>query len=162
MPLVQTSMKLAFSALARNKPKDRATVARKWAEAYDSYASLALTANGGTFIPTGRKSVLEATLLAVLSIPVGVPAAVAAAWGAGLTAYWVGNPFTPGAVPNPPFVLPGVALPPVGVPALIGTLTALYLTKDSDDGFAASQAAALDACTKTVIVMFGPLPQPVQ
>jgi hypothetical protein len=161
MPLVQASMKAAFLALSQNKPKDRAEVARKWAAAYDSYASLAMTGNGGSVIAAGKKSALEATLLGVLSIPIGVPAVVAAAWGAGMAAYWGGTPFTPGAVPNPPFVLPGVATPPPGIAALIPALTAIYLKEDSADGFAGAQAAALDACTKTVIVLFGAVPQPV-
>lgn len=162
MPLIAKLMEQDFLKLYQEKPKDRPTVAKKWAEAYDSYASQAITGNGGSFIPTGKKSVLEATLLGVLSIPVGVPATVAAAWGLGLTAYWVGTPFTPGAVPNPPFTLPGVALPPIGVPALIAALTALYLGKNSEGDFASQQAQALDTCTKTVLVQFGPVPQPVQ
>jgi hypothetical protein len=155
-------MKSAFEALQKDKPKDRAKVASKWAEAYDSYASQAITGNGGSFIPTGKKSALEGILLGVLSIPVGVPATVAAAWGMGLLAYWGGTPFTPGVVPNPPFTLPGVAAPPIGIAALIAALTPLYAAHQSESEFADSQATALDTCTKTVLVLFGPLPQPVQ
>lgn len=161
MPLVKSVMKSAFRALFDSKPKNRVELAQKWAAAYDSYASQAITGNGGSVIAAGKKSALEGVLLGVLSVPIGVPAAVAAAWGAGLTAYWGGTPFTPGAVPNPPFTLPGVATPPVGVGALIPALTAIYLKRDSEDGFAESQATALDACTKTVLVLFGAVPQPV-
>lgn len=161
MPLVKAGMKSDFLALHKNKPKDRATVAQKWAAAYDKYASMAMTGNGGSVIAAGKKSALEGILMGVLTIPVGVPATVAAAWGLGLTAYWGGTPFTPGAVPNPPFMLPGVAAPPIGVPALIAALTAIYLKEDSEDSFADAQATALDTCTKTVLVVFGPLPQPV-
>ena len=162
MPLVKAPMKQAFEALQKDKPKDRAKVAAKWAEAYDSYASQAITGNGGSFIPTGKKSALEGILLGVLTIPVGIPATVAAAWGMGLLAYWGGNPFSPGAVPNPPFMLPGVAAPPIGIPAMIAALTARYAGHQSESDFADQQATALDTCTKTVLVVFGPLPQPVQ
>jgi hypothetical protein len=162
VPLIKAAMQLQFAQLGRNKPKDRAELASKWASIYDAYASQAITPNGGVIIAAGRKQALQGVLQGVLSIPIGVPAVVAAAWGSGLLAYWGGTPFTPGAVPNPPFVLPGVATPPVGVAALIAALTAIYLKTDSDDGFADSQATALDACTRTVLVQFGPLPQPVQ
>ena len=162
MPLVKASMKSDFRALFDSKPKDRPELAKKWAAAYDSYASLAITGNGGSVIAAGKKSALESVLLATLSTPIGIPAAVAAAWGSGLLAYWGGTPFTPGAVPNPPFTLPGVAAPPTGIAALIPVLTALYLAKNSEDDFADQQATALDTCTKTVIVLFGAVPQPVQ
>lgn len=162
MPLVKASMKSDFRKLFDSKPKDRQELADKWATAYDSYASLAITGNGGSVIAAGKKSALQAALLSVLSIPIGVPAAVAAAWGTGLLAYWGGTPFTPGAVPNPPFTLPGVAAPPIGISALIPALTAIYLAKNSEDDFADQQATALDTCTKTVLVMFGAVPQPVQ
>jgi hypothetical protein len=162
MPLVKASMKSDFRALFDTKPKDRSELADKWATAYDSYASLAITGNGGSVIAAGKKSALQGILMGVLSTPVGVPAAVAAAWGTGLLAYWGGTPFTPGAVPNPPFTLPGVAAPPLGISALIPALTALYSTSNSEDDFADQQATALDTCTKTVIVLFGAVPQPVQ
>lgn len=161
MPLIKASMTQAFLEMAQRKPKDRAEVARKWASAYDSYASLAMTGNGGAAITAGKKSALEATLLAVLSIPIGVPVTVASAWAAGLAAYWGGMPFTPGAVPNPPFTLPGVASPPAGAAALVPALTALYATPNPENVFAEMQATALDAATRTVTVVFGPLVVPV-
>lgn len=161
MPLVMVSMQAAFRQLFETKPRDRFELADKWSTIYDSYASQALTANGGVVIAAGKKQAMQGVLIATLQIPIGVPAAVAAAWGAGVTAYWGGTPFTPGAVPNPPFVLPGVATPPAGTPALIAALTAIYLKTDSADGFAAAQASALDACTRTVLVAFGALIVPV-
>lgn len=161
MPLVKAGMKSDFRALFDSKPKDRAELAKKWAAAYDSYAQSAATGNGGSVIAAGKKSALEATLLGTLSTPVGVPAAVAAAWGTGLLAYWGGTPFTPGSVPNPPFTLPGVAIPPTGIGALIPALTALYSAENSEDDFADKQATALDTCTKTVMVAFGALTVPV-
>lgn len=161
MPLIKDSMTAAFLSLYSTKPKDRAEVAQKWAQAYDSYASLAITPNGGSAVTVGRQQALQATLYAVLSIPIGIPATVAAAWGAGLTAYWSGLPFTPAAVPNPPFTLPGVAAPPPGVGALIPVLTAIYSKTSSESVFASEQAAALDACTRTVVVLFGGFPQTV-
>lgn len=161
MPLVKSGMTSDFRAIFDSKPKNRAELAQKWAAAYDGYASQASTGNGGSIIAAGKKSALEGVLLATLSTPIGVPAAVAAAWGSGMLAYWGGTPFTPGAVPNPPFTLPGVAAPPLGIAALIAALTAIYSKTDSEDGFADAQATALDTCTKTVLVVFGPLPQPV-
>lgn len=161
MPLIKASMKSEFLRLFNEKPKNRSELAQKWATIYDSYASQAITGNGGSVIPVGKKQALQATLTAVLQTPIGVPAVVAAAWGAGLLAYWGGTPFTPGAVPNPPFTLPGVATPPAGAAALIAALTAIYLKTDSADGFADAQATALDACTKTVLVAFGGLIVPV-
>lgn len=162
MALVQTTMMAAFYALTNAKPQNRAELAQKWAQAYDSYASLAQTANGGVAIAAGRQQALQGVLTAVLQTPIGVPAVVATAWGTGLTAYWGGLPFTPGVVPNPPFTLPGVAAPPIAISALIAALTGIYsLTNSSAESFAQSQAAALDACTRTVIVSFGATPQPV-
>jgi hypothetical protein len=159
--LIRPVMKSAFRALFDSNPRSRAEVAQKWAAAYDSYASAASTSNGGTIIPAGRKSALEGVLMGALSTPIGVPAVVAAGWAAGMLAYWGGTPFTPGAVPNPPFTLPGVATPPVGTGALVAALTAIYLRTDSADGFAEAHSVALDACTKTVVVLFGAVPQPV-
>lgn len=161
MPLIKVTLKNDFRQLFDSKPKDRAELADKWATAYDSYASLALTGNGGSVIAAGKKQALQGILTATLQTPIGVPAAVAAAWGSGLLAYWGGTPFTPGAVPNPPFTLPGVAIPPTGIGALIPALTAIYSKTDSEDGFADAQATALDTCTKTVMVAFGALTVPV-
>lgn len=160
MPLVSASMVQGFLSLAAKPPKDRPTVAKMWAQYYDAYAQLAVTANGGAFIFTGQeKTLLEATLLPALLLPIGVPATAAAAWGIGLTAYWGAPPVltTPAPIPVPPFTLPGIAAPPIGVQDLVEALTALYLIPASPaPAFAAAQAAALDLCTRTVLVTFGP------
>lgn len=160
MPLIAASMEAGFLSLSRNKPQDRPTVARKWAEIYDSYAQAALTANGGKFLFTGsEKSKLEGLLLPAVMLPMGVPATLAAAWVAGLTAYWGGPPVTttPAPIPVAPFTVPGISAPPIGAPALLAGLTALYLTPSSTESvFAQSHAQLLDACTRTVLVTFAP------
>jgi len=163
MSLSKSGMKSDFEALQDSKPKDTAELAKKWAAAYDSYASGASTGNGGSVINAGKKSGLESTLKGALGTPEtpGIPAKVAAGWATGLLAYWGGTPFTPGSVPMPPFQLPGVAAPPLGLGALVPALTALYSKENTASGFADEQASALDDCTKTVLVLFGPVPQPV-
>lgn len=159
MPLVKVSMQSAFLAMFNSNPDSRTTVAQKWAMAYDSYASLAITANGGTFIPTGGMSTIQGLLVSPLQA--GKGPAVAAAWGTAMLAYWAAHPFGPGAIPSPPFTLPGIAIPPTGVTALISGLTDLYAGTQSGSDFAQQHASLLDTCTQTVMVAFGPVTVPV-
>ncbi len=153
-------MVAGFTQMSRSRPGERAQAAKRWAEIYDSYARAAITANGGVLIFTGtEKTKLEAALLPAFLAPMGIGAAVAAAWGAGLAAYWGAPPIisTPAPIPVPPFVAPGLTLPPVGVPAVIAGLTTLYaVPSSSDSAFASAQASLLDACTRTVLVLFAP------
>lgn len=159
MALVSASLQASFRRLYDAKPQSRADLAVQWASAYDSYASLAQTGNGGVVIAAGRVALLQSVLMAALASPQGLAAVAAAAWSTGITAYWSGTPFTPGTVPNPPFTLPGVSSPPVGVGALVADLTAIYSRTNTEDAFAQAQAQALDTCTKTVLVLFGATPQ---
>lgn len=145
MPLISSNMQSGFLKLQSNMPKDRPATAKKWAEIYDSYASGA-QANGIPGLVLGRKQVLEGILLPALMLPAGLPPVIAAAWSAGLVAYWGGVLFGP-----------GVAAPPPGAAALIPALTALLLVPTNTPEFFALQLSTLlDVATKTVIVVFPP------
>lgn len=160
MPLIPATLIQGFLALAKNKPKDRVKAAQEWARIYDEYAQAAMTANGGKLIFTGtERAKLQAVLMVPMLLPVGLPPTLAASWGAGLAAYWGAPPIltTPAPIPVAPFTVPGICVPPIGIPVLIPALTALYaIPAGPEEVFAVQQATLLDACTRTVLVTFAP------
>jgi len=146
LPLPMQSQFLTMATTAR--PQSPSEAANKIASIYESYASLGMA--GGAFpliAPGPGRAAMATPLAAAFSIKPGVPATVAQALGAMVVAYWSGATFATPA--------PGVAAPPVAVPALIAGVTALLAVPNNPAPVFASQLALLlDACTRTVLVTF--------
>lgn len=130
-------------------PTSAIDAGQKLAAAYFEYAS------GGMFgasVPTlaGRDTALAATLGTSLVLP-GLPATHAAAWGAGLAAFWAAVPVAGAQA--------GATVPPAGGAALVAALTVLFANPaNTADTAAAGLATALDVCTKTVVANVAPPP----
>lgn len=133
-----------------DKPPDALTAASKIAAAYRDYAGQGLALGMPLVAPGPAVATMDLSLGAAFSVLPGLPPVVAAGYGAMVTAYWAGATFSP----SP---LPGIAAPPIAVPALIATLSALLVVPNPAEVHALSVATALDVCTRTVLVTF---PQP--
>jgi hypothetical protein len=148
VPLNPASLKQALSSLGQrgSNPSSRVDGAKKFAEAYDSYAKTAVAlALGVPFTRTGAETAkMLGPLIPAFLPPTGNPVAVANALAAGVTAYWTGAVFGT-----------GIAAPPTGGPALAAALQVLLLNPQNPLDLAMGQiAAALDGCTRTVLVTF--------
>jgi hypothetical protein len=148
MPLNPAALKQSLTKLGQkgSTPASRADGAKKFAEAYDSYAKTATAlALGVPFTPTGAETAkMLPALIPAFAAPTGNPAVVANAFGAAVTAYWTGAVFGT-----------GIAAPPTGVAALVPALQTLLLNPQNPLDLAMGQiASALDACTRTVLVTF--------
>lgn len=143
MPLVPATLETELrSALSTPFPKSGALAADKLASAYDTYARGAV-AGTYPFSPTGaEKGRFSGALAPVLSLVPNAGPAVAAGFVAAITAYWTGATFTG-----------GIPAPPTGAPALLPTLATLFsIPSNPKEIVVTGLAAALDACTRTVIV----------
>lgn len=151
MPLNPTVLYDALLALSTtDKPPDPFTAASKIAAAYRDYAGQGLALGMSLVAPGPGVATMDASLGSAFSVLPGLPPVVAAGYGVMVTAYWAGATFSP----SP---LPGIAAPPIALPALIATLSALLAVPNTAELHAASVATALDVCTRTVLVTF---PQP--
>lgn len=152
MPLIVAKLQSdILKIVTTDKPPSGSDAADAFASAYASYAGQGMSAGFPLQTPGPGRAAMAAPLIAAFSMQPGAPPVVAQSFGALVTAYWGAAIFT-----GVPF--PGIAAPPVGVPALIPLVTALLANPNNPaDVFAAQLAAALDVCTKTVLVTF---PQP--
>lgn len=151
MPLDPSILYNALYALSTtDKPPDSFTAASKIASAYRDYAMGGQALGMPLVAPGPGVASMDASLGAAFSVMPGLPPVVAAGYGAMVTAFWAGAIFAP----SP---LPGIAAPPIAVPALIATLSALLVVPNPAELHAMSVATALDVCTRTVLVTF---PQP--
>ena len=147
MALVKTVLSDAFKALVDHPPTTARAAADAYAAAYQLYASSALA---GVVPPTftGTEQVKFANILfAVLNVLPGTPANAAAAYVAGVTAFWLTPPVVFGA---------GVVTAFAGAPAMLAALTLLFGVINDRDTFAGGLADILDTATKTVVVVIGP------
>lgn len=153
MPLNPAPLQDALRQLSTTgKPADANTAAQKIAQAYQQYA-MGATA-GGFPLATGGPGMatMQAPLAAALSILPGTAPLVAQGFATMVLSFWGGAVFT--AVP-----FPGIAAPPVATPALIAALTPLFSVPNNPvDLYAAQVAAALDACTRSVLVTIPQVP----
>jgi hypothetical protein len=172
MPLSSASLASALADLfegAEGYPASEADAGKRWAEAYRSYAAKAVA---GTTAPVNvsladAESTLASTLArgfttAKAAGPGGV-AALAAVMDGAFVAFWL-TPPVPFAIPptGPPTMTGVVSAAPPGV--LTGALSALFLAGVAQQASAAQQAqtmaAALDAWTRTVLVVNTPVVPP--
>ncbi len=130
-------------------PTDADDAGARLAAAYTDYAGAAMFA-ASTVDVSSKEAALATTLGGSLELP-GLAATHAAAWGAGLAAFWLGAPVA-GAQS-------GVTVPPTGGAALVAALTTLFAnTANTADDAADGLANALDICTKTVTAAVAPPP----
>jgi hypothetical protein len=172
MPLSSAALASALEDLFQGEggfPADEAEAGRRWAGAYRGYAG---QAQAGATVPLhlplmGAERSLAGTLAggftaAKAAGPGGV-AALAAVMDRAFVAFWLAPPVAFAIPPTGPPTMTGVvsAAPP-GV--LTGALSALFLAGVAQQAGAAQQAqalaAALDAWTRTVLVINTPVTPP--
>lgn len=144
--LVAATLKSSLVRLGTNRPPSYVDAAKRFAQAYDSYAKGAMaTATGIPFTPTGAESSkFLSAILPAFSNQKGNPAAMASAFSTAIVAYWTGT-----------FFGTGVVTPPVGAAVLQTALLGVFLNNQNPLDAAMQQiASALDACTRTTIVTF--------
>lgn len=155
---LKTALQAIFDGSADNDhddhpdgtPTSTTDAGQKLAKAYFDYAG---GATFGSCLPTltGRDSALASTLGSSLTLP-GLAATHAAAWGAGVTAFWSGVAVA-GAGQA------GTTAPPTGAAVLVSALTAGFaVTGNTAAQQAQMLADALDTCTKTVLATVAPPP----
>lgn len=172
MALSRTSLAGALEDLfegAGGAPASETEAGQRWAAVYRGYAANALA---GTTAPlklalTSAESTLAGRLAggftaAKTAGPGGVPA-LPAVMDAAFVAFWLGPPVAFAIPPTgPPTVTGVVSVAPPGV--LAGALSALFLAGVAQQASAAQQAralsAALDAWTRTVLVINTPVTPP--
>ena len=145
MPLVKSTLANALENLFTNNPGSVPEAAQKWAQAYLSYASAAITSTGGSGVNAmaGLGSLTGAFSGALQAM---APPAAAAAMAAGVTAFWLSIIWVGPAT--------GVTVSP-GNAALAGALAAVFsnLGKLSPAEKANAIADAFDAGAKLVMVL---------
>ncbi len=157
MPLVVSTLASDLEAVFASQPLDAATSAKKMAMAYDSYCKAGMAGIACPVFTGSEAPALESVLLGAISSPAaGGPPVIAAAWAAGIQAYWLSPPvvFT-----APPIL--GTATAMLGAATVIPGLTAVFLNiANTSSTCAQTMAAVLDAATKTVLVTFTTPPPP--
>lgn len=153
MPLNPLQLQNALLRLSTTeRPVSGTEAALKLAQAYQQYAAAGSAL--GFPLATGGPGMagMAAGLISAFNISPGAPPLVAQGFASMLAAFWGGAVFT-----GVPF--PGIAAPPVATPALLASLTALLSNPaNTAPVYAAQMAAALDACTRTVLVSFPQVP----
>ena len=155
MPLLKVDLEKEFKTIfsEQNPPN---IAAQKMAAAYDKYCQKGI-AGGAKPVFTGSEvKKLEGILFAAIASPVGAPPILAAAWAAGIQAYWLTPPVVFQVVPivGVASVMPGA----VAVPAIMTAGFANIL--NTEDMIAKIMATTLDTATKTLMVTFTAPPPP--
>lgn len=152
MPLVKSSLSSALTDLFTNYPASKSEAGQKWAQAYVSYASAALSPTGGTGVNAmaGLSSLASAFSSALQQED---PNGTAAAMATGVQAFWQSISWVGTAT--------GTTIVP-GNFALTSALAAVFsdLGQSSASDKAGKVADAFDGGAKTVMVL-DVLPGPV-
>lgn len=152
MPLVKSSLSSALADLFTNYPSSRSEAGQKWAQAYVSYASAALSPTGGTGVNAmaGLSSLASAFSSALQQED---PNGTAGAMATGVQAFWQSISWVGTAT--------GTTIVP-GNFALSSALAAVFsdLGQSSASDKAGKVADAFDGGAKTVMVL-DVLPGPV-
>jgi len=130
-------------------------VASQLANAYTAYAKGGQFGASTPFILPTNTAALQGPLLAALLVPAaGNPATFAAAWAAGVVAFWAGVPIVGPQV--------GTVIPPIGAAALSGVLIPVFSNIASTAPLtAALLAGALHTATLTTSSTVAPPPATV-
>ena len=142
----------ALEELFARLPETAADAAEGMAAAYFDYASAGMFGASVPQLTSTHRDALAATLLTAIAIPAaGLPATIAGAWSAGVTAFWPGVPVV-GAQAGATVGCPGAA-------ALAASLTAVFANlANTAESCALSLAAALHGATMTVTASVTPPP----
>lgn len=157
MPLVSASMQSIFlrSFPYPNQPPNVEEAAKRYAEAYFSYAKGAIAKGAVVQAPPvltpANKEQLRRELLAAMKNPnSGTHIKMAKAWATGVSKFWLSPPVN--FVAGPIVSITGTLVFP-GQPILLATLLSLFVNnRNSISKAAGDLAKALDAATKTIIV----------
>jgi len=154
MALVSDTLETALRQVLRTKPREVSVAARGLAEAYRTYT---LTAQAGAALPLflgTEVQGLETLLKNAMRAESGTAVAAAQAWGSGISSFWLSS-VAPVVFSDGVNVGPVPAVP--GVPALVSALTALFSNgRVSEVAAARGLAQALDAATRTIVVLLQP------
>lgn len=150
MPLDKSTLASTLQDIFERMPPTADECAEALAEAYADYA-LTGTFGGGLAVVTGaHRDALTSVLLAAIDPPlIGLPATIAAAWAAGVTAFWLAMPVAGAVV--------GVSNGCPGASSLTGSLTTLFANLANTAASCANGLAdALDVATKTTTATVTP------
>jgi uncharacterized protein (DUF486 family) len=156
MPLISAGLQASlFQIFTSQRQMTPRLAAQKMAKAYDNYARTAMAAASTPVITGLEAQKLEQTLYTAISNPrVGMAPIIAAAWGAGVMAYWMAPP-VPFVGPQTGMVLQAATV----VPIITAGLTACFSNVLSTESLSAQlMSTALDAATRTVMVTLLPPP----
>lgn len=152
MPLNPVPLQDAILRLSTTeRPSSPFEAAQKLASAYEQYCLGATAAGFPLLAPGPGRATMEQALALAFQMQPGMPPVVAQGFGAMVTLFWSAATFAAA-----PF--PGIAAPPVAAPVLIGTMTGLLTVPNPAEVYAALTAAALDACTRSVLVTLPQVP----
>lgn len=155
MPLVVASLSAGLAAVFASMPPDGATAAMKIAIEYDKYCKTAMAPPGLPVFTGGEVKALEGILAGALASSNGSAAMVASAYSQGILSYWMMPvPFVGGPASGVVSSMPGAG---AAIGPIMGALSNLGNTPET---IGAQIAAALDAATRTVLVVYATPPPP--
>lgn len=154
MPLIAAALEGDILQLQQNPPPDPATAANLLALAFQKYALQGLAGGFPLIAPGPGVAAMATPLVAAYTAQPGVPPVVAQAIGAMVASFWSGALFAFAPAP-------GIAAPPVALPALIGVVSGALAAPNPAEVYAKILANAIDACSRSVIVTFIPPPPAV-
>lgn len=150
MPLVLPKLARKLGEVFAKHLQDPARVADEWGQAYQEYAQEGMAGTTQPILTGSEWSRFSALLKPVLAVPAaGNPATLAAAIGAGITAFWY-TPPVPWASKDGLFV--GVTATPGGPIAIPCLVPVLSVPKPSEIVAAAGIAACMETATRATIV----------
>ncbi len=126
-----------------------ADAAQSFADIYISYAGAGMFGANSITVDGAHETALVAALLAGISIPAPSGAVFAAAWSAGVAAFWVGLVVAG-------MVQAGATTGASGAAALVGALTTAFAAPQTASQAAAALAGALHTATQTASATVSP------
>jgi hypothetical protein len=150
--LSSSSLASALQNTFANMPASASAAATSLAANYYDYATAGMFGASAPQIPTANRDALKTTLLAAIAVPAaGSPPTIAAAWAAGLAAFWLGVPVA-GAQAGATVACPGAA-------SLTASLTVVFANLANTAAVCAQAlATALHTATMTVTAAVAPPP----
>jgi hypothetical protein len=145
-----TSLQSGISSVFRAQLPSGSDVAKRIADEYNKYCSMAMAPPGKPIFKGIEKNVIRSALAACWGQAGSSPAMVATILAQSVQAYWLAPPvmFTGGPAM-------GVAISMAGFAALVPAITAaLSNLANSEDSAALALATALDVATRTVLVVY--------
>jgi hypothetical protein len=146
--------------LMKTPPRTPLETGQRWAQAYTTYCSGAISPMGGTPLTLDVSRVTLATSLAtVFATPYSPVPTTAAGIAAAFTVFWFAPPVTFSG--GPPGVVTAVAGTALLQQGLISCWLSNFASRASKDQAAQAIAAVIDVFTRTVIVTHPLVPTPI-